>query len=280
MAAAMSNIEAVLGSVIKNLSEENYEQSFAQYRLLFDIAQTCSQIPSDFIFDTIWKQISNRVLPRDDSQHFIHPASPLVLRFARDAGSDSILAPHSPGLRNRLCTSILRQFFDHGLGVLYRGYSPDNDYLLDVNLIAHAVNLGYIEETVIREHILQFITGSPSTRTHYQELVLFVLFGIAGATFGACADPSVVDRCFEFLKGYDFSNWHVCWHQLKVGRLYEEVLTRAKTSGRRRSLNYGNVVGRVCLPHLYSQTVDQGKLVQARKIPSQPPSPYLWDYPA
>ena len=232
----MSNIEEVLGSLIKNLSEENYKQSFAQYRFLIEIARTCSQIPSDLIFDTIWKQISNRRLPSHSSQYnyILYPTSPLVLRFASDAESDNILAPHSAGLRSRLCTNTLKQFYDHWLGVIYQGCTPSGNYLLDANLIAHAVNLGYIDETVIRRHILQFLTSTPRpTPYHYQEVALFVLFKIAGATFDAYTDSSVVDRCFELLKGYDFSKWDAHWQQLKVGRLYED-LVRAKTSCRRR----------------------------------------------
>ena len=87
---------------------------------------------------------------------------------------------------------------------------------------------------MIREHILQFLTGSPSKQHPYREIALFVLFKIAGATFGACADPSVVDRCFELLKDHDFSGWDAPWQQLKVSRLYEEDLVRAETSCRRK----------------------------------------------
>ena len=235
-ATTMSNIEEVLGSLIKNLSEKNYERSFAQYRFLIEIARTCSQIPSDLILNTIWKQISNRQLPSHSGQYYyiLYPTSPLVLRFASDAESDNILAPHTAGLRSCLCTNTLRQFYDHWLGVIYRGCAPSADFLLDANLIAHTVNLGYVDETVIRGHILQFLTRTPPpTPPHFQETALFVLFKIAGATFDAYTDSSVVDRCFELLKGYDFSKWDAHWQQLGVGRLYDE-LVRAKTSCRRR----------------------------------------------
>ena len=82
---------------------------------------------------------------------------------------------------------------------------------------------------MIREHILQFLTG-PSLPMRYplQEDALFVLFRIAGATFGTYTDPSVVDHCFELLKGHDFSDCDVCWHQLKVGKLYKEGLIRLR----------------------------------------------------
>ena len=148
----MSSIEGALGSVIVYLSEENYERSLAQYRFLFELVQTYSQIPSDFIYDTIWEQIKNRQLPSHNNCCIFYHTSPLILRFAGDAESDSILASQSAGLRSRLCTSTLREFFDHGLGVLYRGLNAVGGYLLAANLIAHGVNLGYIEETSIRNH--------------------------------------------------------------------------------------------------------------------------------
>ena len=87
----MSNIQEVLGSVIKTLSEENYDKSFAQYRFLFEIARTYSEIPSDLIFDSVWNQIRNRQLPSHNNQYISYLTSPLILRFANDAESDSIL---------------------------------------------------------------------------------------------------------------------------------------------------------------------------------------------
>ena len=212
----MSNIEEALGSLIRNLSEENYEQSFTQYRFLFELAQTYSQIPSDLIFDSVWRQIRSHKLSSHENQGVFYPASPLILRFASDAESDSILASHSAGFRSRLCTSMLREFFDDWLGLLYRGHNLRNGYLMDVNLIAHGANLGYIGETAIRNHILQFLTATtPSTQPSYRELALCVLFKIAGATFAAYTDSSVIDRCFELLNVHRFN--HPYSEQLKVG---------------------------------------------------------------
>ena len=227
----MSNIEGALGSVIKNLSEENYDQSFARYRFLFELAQTYSQTPSDLIFDTVWNQIRSRQLPSVmNSWGVSYHTSHLILRFTTDAESDSTLASHSAGLRSRLCASILREFFDNGLGVLHQGRDPSNGYLLEVNLIAHSVNLGYIEETAIRKHILQFLISgtSPPTIYQYPVFALGILLKIAGATFEAYTDSSVVDRCLELLKGYDSGN-NVYSQNIKVGELYEECLVGAKT---------------------------------------------------
>ena len=224
MTTTMTNIEGLLGSIITDLSEENYELSFAQYHFLFEIARTYSQIPPDLIFDTIWKQIKNHKFPSLNNWSISFPASPLILRFARDAESDSTLSSHSAGLESRLFTNVLTEFFDHGLGVLYGGNGPSSDYLLDVNFIAHGVNLGYIEETAIREHILQFLIGGTThpAQYHCRVFVLCVLLKIAGATFDAYAGSSVVDRCIELLKGYD------------CGRTLQAGLVRAKGNYRRK----------------------------------------------
>ncbi|KAF9783233.1 hypothetical protein BJ322DRAFT_1212043 [Thelephora terrestris] len=193
----MSNIEEALGRVVGALTEENYEQSLANYRFLFELAQTYSQVPTDLVFDSIWKHAWR--LPTPDN--LFYPTSQLILRFASDAESDSILAPHSAGLRSRLCTTILREFLNVGLGLL--SGSGGNNLL--ANLVAHGANLGFIEETAIRPHILQLLTAMflPTLYDHQVD-VLCVLFEIAGATFDAYADPSAVDHCFELLSDHSY----------------------------------------------------------------------------
>jgi len=74
---------------------------------------------------------------------------------------------------------------------------------MDVNLIAHCANLGYIEENTIRSHILQSLISHHKLHDH-QANALAALFKIAGATFGAYADPAVIDRCFELLKKHQY----------------------------------------------------------------------------
>ena len=74
-----------------------------------------------------------------------------------------------------------------------------SDLWMDANLVAHCANLGYIEEAAIRNHILQSLISHPILRIH-QLVALYVLFKIAGATFAAYVDPTVVDRCFELIE--------------------------------------------------------------------------------
>ena len=108
-------------------------------------------------------------------------------------------------------------------------------YMLDVNLIAYGANLGCVEETTIRKQIIQFLIRgtNPAVQSYYQGFALCVLFKIAGATFEAYADSSVVDRCFELLKVYDCGNYAPL-NQIKVSGLYEECLIGAEANFRKR----------------------------------------------
>ena len=186
----MEDIERALSSAINNISDENYDQSFAFYRLWFQIAQTYSQNPPDKIFNDIYNSIWTK------------PAN-LVLRLARDAESDYILAPHCVGLRSHLCARALRGFFEGNMTVLQeKGGGWDSGasfrFSTEVNFVAHLANLGYVEETAIHDHILQSLISHPKLHDH-QAGALTTLFRLAGATFNEYGDPSVVNRCFELL---------------------------------------------------------------------------------
>ena len=203
---AMGLIEGRLGSVVEKLSDQNYEQSLALYCLWFDIGLTYCQItPQDQVFnDTlkIFNKGSAAVSPKDGK--LFHPTVHLVIRFASDAESDRTLAPHSPGLQSRLCARNLQWFFEINAGC---GCSPHdswvNTLISRANLIAAWANLGYVEESAIRSHILQPLISEPFPKLQdYNADGIIVLFKIAGATFGAYVDPSVVDRCFELLKNH------------------------------------------------------------------------------
>jgi hypothetical protein len=199
----MDIIRSALDSVVPELSDENYDQSFAFYRCWFDIGQTYHQIPSDLALDTIL--LKNRATGSIDANRgeLIHTTAHLIVRFAGDAESDRILAPHNAGLQSRLCTKILQDFFIDNLGQV-RGaetgsWNSAGYFHTNTNLIAYWANLGYVEEATIRDHILQSLISHPKLYDH-QANALIILFKLAGATFEAYADHSVVDRCFELLK--------------------------------------------------------------------------------
>jgi len=190
----MIHIQTVLDKTIAGLSDQNYEKSFAFLRLWLGIAHTHSTIPPDAILHALQTYYRTRSLPHN----LVDSAAHLILRFAGDAESDHI--PHSTGLRSRLCTEALRVFFDTDLAVMYGGSSWTNSYYADANIIAHCVNLGWVEEAVIRDQILQSLISHPTLSNH-QVYTLVILFKTAGATFETYADPTAIDRCFETLKG-------------------------------------------------------------------------------
>ena len=219
----MLDIEAVLGSAVSSLSNENYEQLLARYHFWFQLGQTYSRIPSDLVFDTIWNY--KRGLPSDD--YLIYPTSPLLLRFASDAESSRVLAPHAVGLRSRLCTRILQEFFDADVKITYQSHGPTADYFVDANLIAHCANLGYIEEASIRDHILQSLTSHLHLSNH-QVNALIILFKVAGATFEAYADPLAIDRCFDLLTTYWESANTIHRKLITVSELYRGSTAETK----------------------------------------------------
>ena len=207
----MGSIREVLDSVVAKLSDENYAESVAFYRLWFDIGQTYLQVTSDQAFYAIWnKKKAGSINTRRGE--VIYATAPLILRFAGDVdgGAPNILVPHGSGLRSRLCTTSLREFFSDNLTLAWcgenrNGGGPVVNFYANTNLIAHWVNLGYVEEATIRDHILQSLISHPKLHDHQAD-ALVILFKLAGATFAACTDPSVVDRCFELLQNHEFHN--------------------------------------------------------------------------
>jgi len=230
----MGEIERGLDSVVGKLSDQNYEQSLALYRLWFEIGQTYSQFPPDQIFGAIWNNRSSRSID-PASGKLIHPTAHLILRFAKDAESDDILGPHSAGLQDRLCTRILRDFFEDNMRSMpysFGGYSSFADlFIVGTNLVAHWANLGYVNEVAIRKHILQSLTFHPKLHDHQAD-ALIVLFKLAGATFGMYADPSLVDRCFELLKG------HYNIRDSVKGRLVQVRMPHSAKGGHRANANF------------------------------------------
>lgn len=194
---AIRNIREALCAVLGGLSDENYQQSFARCRLWLELGETYSGLtPSDQMFNAIWEK--KAAYP--SSNGHIYPAAPLILRFVKEAESDSLLAPYSPGLRD-LCATIMEEFIEGDLGIVYNADHAGGHFYMDVNLIAHCANHGYMKEATIRNHILQPLISHWEFLDHHA-LALRLLFKIAGATFEAYVDPSVVDRCIELLEDY------------------------------------------------------------------------------
>ena len=207
----MEHFNKALNSTMeKLLSGQDYEQLFAFYCLWFDIRQTCRDIPSGPpLMDDIWKM--TRKMNMEDSSSWcklIQPTAPLVTRFVSDAESNLTLARHSPGLQTRLCKRVLQEFFADNMRDASRSSKGSQsaprsmrDFYPDTTLIAHWANLGCIEEHAIRNQILQSLISHPKLSDCLAD-ALYILLKIAGATFEAYVETSVVDRCFELLKDH------------------------------------------------------------------------------
>ena len=204
----MRNIQKALDSTIGSLSDERYEQSMDFFRLWFRIGQNYSQNPlgetpgpqvlattpkkkkkkknspnpPDPILDTIY---GCRMAGSWNDDHWLggYSIGHLIPRFVEDVESDPAFAPYNTGLRSRFCTRIVQEFFDGNLEAASAGESPAPiEFYVDVNLIAHCANLGYLEEDLIRDYILQSLIHHPKMHDH-QAGALAILFKIAGATF-------------------------------------------------------------------------------------------------
>ena len=199
IATAMGSIQEGLGRLVRDISDQNYDQSLACYRLWSEIAQTCSQNHPDQVFDSIYNNRTSSAIDHSSGK-LIHPTAHLIFRFASDAESDRILSPQSVGLQSRLCDRILRDFFEKNMAVMQDWHSYVTFYA-NANFVAHLANLGYVEEAAICDHILQSLISHP-TLWYHQASAVIILFKLAGPTFAKYADPGVVDRCFELLDDY------------------------------------------------------------------------------
>ena len=276
----MVNIDNALRSVIHQLSDDNYTHSLAFCRLWFDIGQTHDQTASDRIFDAILLNRGTGSSVIDPSKgKLIHSTAHLIVRFASDIESDHLLSPHNSRLQSRLCARTLREFFDSNVEAC-DGDGIRGNICVDANLIAHWANLGYVEEAVIRNHILQSLISHPKLYDHQAD-ALIILFKLAGATFEAYADPSVIDRCFELLKDHkyhnqnliNYNNGHPSYRQdlnyvgmLNRGNSYDlmkkelvQVRAPRRVKGAielskiyRRLPRYRSVAGKASLPHPHS----------------------------
>ena len=204
----MERFQEVLDIFISGISEQNYDRTFAYLRFWLEITQTYSQKYPDQIFDTLFRNRRTQGI-HPESGKLIHSTAHLIVRFAGDAESDNTLAPYAIGLQNRLCARILQEILWDSMTIvrfvdMNLGFS--DEFFAGANFIARWANLGYIEESAIRHHILQSLISHPEKLYDHQADALIVLFKLAGATFERYVDPSVVDRCLELLKGHYINN--------------------------------------------------------------------------
>ena len=232
------NFSSLSTKLLYDLTEENYAHTFTCYRLWIELGAAREHMPNVKLYNDIlggmkpdfiqasYEEIRGSNMrpdwinpfaaygpdvPRDITGHFagklIHDNVHLLLRFISEAEPDPVLSTYAIGLHDRLCRETLEEFFKQSLS-----YMPDRrqvyahlksqhfcEFYTKVNLIAHWVNLGHVRLEDVRDHILQFLTFHATIHPH-QLNSLMILLKISGATFAACVDPSVMDRCCNFLK--------------------------------------------------------------------------------
>ena len=211
----------ILRDLICNLSEENYDETFAKYRLWLDIGITHGYLnDKDQVANDIGRILQSNLL-RPDNGELIHPAIHLYLRFVRDIEADPTMSAQVPKLARSFEAAVDRRFGEN-LSIADLDDMVEREqhqcggdvYLLaqervafaeQINFVACWANLGYVKKVVIRDHILQSLTSLPKLYDHQADAII-ILFKIAGATFGTIADHSVVDRCLELLKNHSSNN--------------------------------------------------------------------------
>ena len=229
------NFSSLSTKLLYDLTEENYARTFTCYRLWIDLGAARERMPivklyndirggmkPDFIQASYAEIAGSNTrpdwinpfavyanIPRDTTGQFagklIHDNVHLLLRFISEAESDPVLSTYAIDLHDRLCRETLEEFFKQSLSYMpvgrfvYPNSQQSCEFYTKVNLIAHWVNLGHVRLEDVRDHILQLLTFHPTIHPH-QLNSLMILLKISGATFAACVDPSVMDRCCDLLK--------------------------------------------------------------------------------
>ena len=192
----MSNLRKTLRDLVRNLSEENYDRSLAQYRFWLDIGAAHGHINQDQVDSDAW-EIQH---PKYNASP-VHPTAHLCFRFIGDM-EDHLISRSASEYHRQSCASSVAWYFEQNLDLVKSGHGYLlGPFLTNINFIARWANLGFVEEAAIRNHILQSLISHPRLYDHQAD-ALIVLFKLAGATFGTYVNPSVVDRCFQHLMGH------------------------------------------------------------------------------
>jgi hypothetical protein len=205
------------------LTKENYERTLSDYRFWMEIGATHGWISDDQLYHDILATM--KPVDRSSGQ-LVDNTSNLLLQFVTDVELVPALSPYASGVHGRLCHEILKTFFDNNLYLMAVDIVPGSrrdvdkvcKFYADVNFIAHWVNLGYLDVEDIQNRILQSLISQPAVHAH-QLNSLGILFKIAGATFAAYVEPSLMDRCCGALESADLEDNWVATELVKVRAL-------------------------------------------------------------
>lgn len=226
----MWDIELAIRKVVSELSDDNYERSLAFCRFWIRVEHTYSRTTPGLTFDAIWGYKARF----SSTTVFTDKMALLLLRFINDIESDRVVGPLSVGLQNRFCARLLEEFFGDNLFLtLGQSCFPTAARLyMNSTLIAHCANLGYIHGAATPNDILQLFSQHSGSRKllQSQAIAICILFKVAGATFDAYCDPSLVDSCFKLLEDHQWSTPSDGKRRVEVSEFKEDLVSGAKTN--------------------------------------------------
>jgi len=169
-----------LMKLVHGIHEGNYDRTLSAYRLWIKLGTARGGVSNDQLYNDILGSLTtghgrittpqidgwsptihyngvNQCVPRGE---LIHGGARLLPRFITDAELDPALSTYAIGLHDRLCRESLDQFFRQNLDCIPGGWGEITskqlcEFYTWVNLVAHWVNLGYVELEDVRDHILQ-----------------------------------------------------------------------------------------------------------------------------
>lgn len=163
----MSNLHATLCDLAKGLSEDNYDRSLAQYRFWLDIGVAYGHINRGQVNNDARQMImSEPDYSRNDDVRLIHPTAHLFFRFTRDM-EDHLISWSASEFHRGNCAGSVASCFEENLALMKRVEGRQlRSFLTQMNFIASWANLGFVEEAVIRNHILQSLISQPKLYDH------------------------------------------------------------------------------------------------------------------
>ena len=273
-----SSLSETLQNLIKNISEQNYDETLAQYRFWLDLGTVHGHIPQLQVNNDA-SLITSLDRSVNEGARLIHPTLDLFFRFVGDM-ENKIIPPCASDYHKKCCTEAVARCFEQNLSLVKPGVGwQRGPFFVAMNLIARWANLGFVEETVIRNHILQSLTSHPNLHDH-QAGALMILFKLAGATFKAYVEPSVFDRSFQLLQGH-YRHASASSEKRKLMEVRVPCLAKMDFWLRwtyRNWLVYGRVGGRTSLRHLCSRPTSQNRLGWVERAPLQLQPSYPWDF--
>jgi hypothetical protein len=122
-----------------------------------EIGTTHGWIPDNQLYNDVLASMRPDLVNTSSGQ-LIRSTSCLLLRFVTDVGLDPVLSAYTFGTHERHCHRSLKNFFADNVDFIPRITFHETDlqkFYTNVNLLAHWVNLGYLNVEDVQNSILQ-----------------------------------------------------------------------------------------------------------------------------